>query len=622
MSNTSHSQSSSVPAFLSAIIPTNLSLSQRGISLKLPASIERYREKLPDLTDDDHRPWLIAGVGFAVGVGLVWYLYPRASSSGRKRRGSTSNSNGNLNGTSSPTKTTHNTSSIDSTASTSSVSSTSSWFGRSRRVPPIALPDSHRRPSIYKFTVDVAESTLPEGMDPELIRRIVNALLESKSDGAAGGGGVKSALPVFEPLIAHLLQQIKTAKVAGRPLLVEGGPGIGKGTALQRFVTMEGFQKPAIYLKLAGILDLRTQDQVYEAIENGIKDETADQAEEIPPPPKDAWRKAVEVALGFDPDAPTSPFTTIDDPSAPYLQFAHIAHALRLIRSRSPAGPTLIAIDDVQLLFENGVPRSDVYDDIESVLQWLLACEAEGFLDVILCGSEKSVLQSLKRCKGYEGRLSHISVEAVDDELAVKYLISVNPLIHEPSRRFNEETAATFVATFDCNLTEVEGYVKSDLNCEEAPSSSMFKLEYIRSREVAHLAQIKSYFPESAEGAMRDLVLEMITRNGILPVNILPAQKLRLAEELVERGILRWRDSRIKKRERAGSIGRSSRSVSGSSSRVPGQVRETNAWSDDLVMQDLSPSEEEEDEDRGPCLVYMNRLISRVLERWFSDQPW
>ena len=37
---------------------------------------------------------------------------------------------------------------------------------------------------------------------------------------------------------------------------------------------------------------------------------------------------------------------------------------------------------------------------------------------------------------------------------------------------------------------------------------------------------------------MRDLILEMISRNGILPVQVLSSNKLKLGEDLVERGTL------------------------------------------------------------------------------------
>ncbi|KAJ3274873.1 hypothetical protein HDU76_010678, partial [Blyttiomyces sp. JEL0837] len=53
----------------------------------------------------------------------------------------------------------------------------------------------------------------------------------------------------------------------------------------------------------------------------------------------------------------------------------------------------------------------------------------------------------------------------------------------------------------------------------------------------------------SVEEELRELFLDIIMRGGVLPVAKLDVQRMSLAENLVERNILRWRDSRIRKRE-------------------------------------------------------------------------
>jgi hypothetical protein len=79
--------------------------------------------------------------------------------------------------------------------------------------------------------------------------------------------------------------------------------------------------------------------------------------------------------------------------------FNHIAQALRLIASRSRHGPTLLVIDDIQLLFRERMPLHQLYDGIPDVFAWFMKCEAEGVLDVVFCSSEKSAVSALKRCK-------------------------------------------------------------------------------------------------------------------------------------------------------------------------------------------------------------------------------
>jgi hypothetical protein len=79
----------------------------------------------------------------------------------------------------------------------------------------------------------------------------------------------------------------------------------------------------------------------------------------------------------------------------------HVTQALRLIASRSPAGPVLLVVDDIQLLFHQRSALTEKYDAIPEVFNWLLKAETEGILDVVMCSSEKSAVGAIKRCMFY-----------------------------------------------------------------------------------------------------------------------------------------------------------------------------------------------------------------------------
>ncbi|KAJ3204951.1 hypothetical protein HDU67_009202 [Dinochytrium kinnereticum] len=395
-------------------------------------------------------------------------------------------------------------------------------------------------------TAASAAAAAVQHLDPNLVRSIVERLLDSAPleppvgafAGAVAGLSGRPAyggrhpglairedtqLPPFEKQIDHLITEIRTAKQRGKPLLVEGIPGLGKATALQKWVWEEGQQRPAIYLQLSMVLrrrhggsSLEDDEDVAAALGYGgaagggsgedFYTETETENEGVEERValsvrRDAFRKALEQALGVDSMEASmlsmtdsmlgTPTTTHpngtpldatpsnadaddddddDDASSPYgrpmdmTNLEHIAQALRLIAAKSKHGPTLFVLDDVQLLFRERAALSEKYDGIGEVFGWLLRCEREGILDCVLCSSEKSAVGGVKRLRGYDWGLALHSVDGVEDDVIIEYLLrDVNPKIKEPQRRFTEETAALFVATFNGSLLELDNYFR-DVN--------------------------------------------------------------------------------------------------------------------------------------------------------------
>ncbi|KAJ3065683.1 hypothetical protein HK102_007833 [Quaeritorhiza haematococci] len=245
-----------------------------------------------------------------------------------------------------------------------------------------------------------------------------------------------SILPSFPEQIEHLLYEFLSAKQRSFLLLVEGAPGLGKGTALNRWCTDELQRRPARYVQLSDVLrkphGASSMDEDDEEDGEYRDDSDEDEEEELPAVvPRNAWRIALERALGFT-------FTKDDPEMSPTktgtyaLPLSHIEVALRLIRPHSPCGPPLLVVDDIQLLFYRHKPLHDRYNDIEETFQWLLRMQQMDLLDVVLCSSEKSVLGALKRFRGFDWYLRFLSVDSIDDEVVINHLLNeVNPRIAE-----------------------------------------------------------------------------------------------------------------------------------------------------------------------------------------------
>ncbi|KAJ3022398.1 UNVERIFIED_CONTAM: hypothetical protein HDU68_009170 [Siphonaria sp. JEL0065] len=528
-------------------------------------------------------------------------------------------------------------------------------------------------------------------LDPAVVRAIVERLLETAVEEpptsafknaiaglsgkpAVGSGSTmavreSTGLPPFHAQIAHIVNELKSAKQRGRPVLIEGPPGLGKGTALRQYISDEGQSRPAVYLQLSNVLRKRhgssSLDEDEEEAESVAFTETDTEMEGeekvLITVKRDAWINALKNSLGFrDGDLPRDSTADAENPSlfslsedsspsrrtsllqrqlglsqAPPLEssinmrsFNHIAQSLRLIAARCKAGPVLLIIDDIQLLFRERVALTDRYDGIPEIFEWLLKCEVEGILDVTFCSSEKSAIGALKRLRGYDWAIKLHAVESVEDDTVISYLMTqVNPCIKEPSRRFTEETAALFVATFDGSLLELDNYFR-DVHCANVH-------DFIAKRERSFLRRLQRHLPSrirhslnqppnisssssannnsnnqnpllsppasarnsttitasdylnsysykqpqlSTEEELRELFLDIMMRGGILPVAQLSLARMSLVESLVERNILRWRDSRIRKREnramhqRESGKGSTAGSRSGGSSGAGGSV--------------------------------------------------
>ncbi|KAJ3412676.1 hypothetical protein HDV05_000367 [Chytridiales sp. JEL 0842] len=486
-------------------------------------------------------------------------------------------------------------------------------------------------PSIHAQYQQYAPNRTVGGLDPELVRNIAERLLDLEAPeapefafgagvvgGAAGrlsvsqhkGVTIRSAttLPPFHAQIHHLISQIRTHKQPRKPLLLEGPQGLGKGTALQQWVSEEGAQRPAVYLQLSQVLRKRhggssmEDDDEEEEGEGYFNTETETELEGLEERVRmtvrrDAWIRAVEKALGvsdeeammiplpdnhFDESASEDTYRHTTQVDLTLL--SHVAQALRLIASQSPSGPVLLVIDDIQLLFHQRLPLWEKYDGIPEVLGWLLRADQEGILDVVFCSSEKSAVGAIKRLKGFDWNLTLHSLDPVDDDTCIQYLLQdVNPIIKMASRKFTPATAALFVATFDGSLLELDNYIKDGRsniynfitkrersflrhlqrhlptrNTPPTPtptSSTLPNIPYPSTKRPSALNNFHAPYPlTTPEDELKSLFLDIVMRNGVLPVAQLEASRMKLVEALVERNILRWRDGRARRREGRGEM--------------------------------------------------------------------
>lgn len=164
---------------------------------------------------------------------------------------------------------------------------------------------------------------------------------------------------------------------------------------------------------------------------------------------------------------------------------------------------------------------------------------------VVLCCSEKSVFSALKSFGyAFEKNLVFCPVESVQDELIIKYLLTrVNDIIGSDTqgsaklrnRRFNLKSARLFVETFNGNLLELERFCESDLSLED--------FIYHRRELLIHLLQ-KYAADIPAEYDLKAVVLDMILKNGSLPVHQLTRSQLSVVEMLLEGNFVRWKVSK------------------------------------------------------------------------------
>ncbi|EGF80798.1 hypothetical protein BATDEDRAFT_88124 [Batrachochytrium dendrobatidis JAM81] len=434
------------------------------------------------------------------------------------------------------------------------------------------------------------------------------------------------SLPLFQAQQDHLINEIKSAKRPRHPLLVEGGPGIGKGASLHTFVQSQSQLRPAFYLKLDNVLSKLGVHQSFDTFQHLqtdlCNDSFSDQTvlasnTDIEQPEMsnscyiaESWRSAIETIFGLDYLRQEQLYDANGDPlNMLSASFDHITEALRLIRAKSRYGPTLLVIDNLELLF-NGLP-------------------------------------------GYDKRLRYRSVESVDDLDVIDYLLDqVNPTISK-DRQFTEETAYKFVETFEGNLTELYQYCRSTLSVSEfiAQREDSF-LQYLKEHiptnpHTQKHNSLNPYAPPVKEDAdFKDIILEMIMRNGVISLAMMDSERLNLIEVLVEKNFLRWRDARIRRRHQDRAMGLKVRRIRASSiastsidiaSEVSGETMETNVdgsseWKprplSGVYEQDMLLLEQQMDDPfaflrRGDTeLVWYNRLVGNVCERWFNENAW
>ncbi|KAI8924910.1 hypothetical protein BC831DRAFT_436257 [Entophlyctis helioformis] len=546
---------------------------------------------------------------------------------------------------------------------------------------PAAITRKHSSNRLSFIDVPVSE---PHSL---FVQRIVDFLLKpltlapsSSSSAAAAAGtlgngsvssvGTLGGLPFFQAQQEHLIAEIRHAKRARHPLLVEGGPGIGKGSALLAYVQDQALLRPAIYLKLddvlapntmsdsmvafAGIQQRAAQAAATAASELDLPDSFSDLASVAEPlsantgsllygSPSvrgnaahlvDAWTSALETAFGMDYVRQEQLYDHDGNPlDMSAVSFDHVVEALRLIRGKSRYGPTLLVIDNLQVIFNDQQESvSEIHAAFNASFQWLLYCETEGILDTIFCSSSKSVMLALKRFHGFDKRLRYRSVESVDDLDVIDYLLDqVNPTIPE-SRQFTEETAHLFVQTFDGNLAELERYCSSGLTVQDyIAQREDVLLEYIQrhipTRPQAKRASSNPYAPPVSEDSdFKDIILDMIMRNGVLSIAQMDSERLALVEVLVENNFLRWRDARVRRRERS----QPSRRRRGSfdtrsefSTETLDEIPTVTLTEQERQLQEQQMSDPFAFMQHGDTeLVWYNRLVGSVCERWFNQQAW
>ncbi|KND03771.1 uncharacterized protein SPPG_01228 [Spizellomyces punctatus DAOM BR117] len=434
-----------------------------------------------------------------------------------------------------------------------------------------------------------------QGLDKPSVKDVIDHLvkiLESAAENEASAETSEYSLPPFPAQTEHLVSEVKEAKKAGTPLLVEGAPGLGKGTALATWTTSECASRPAIYMKLAEVLNKRhggSATELDDAEQEELNDNVTTSSEAL----EDAWQLALARAFGLKGDV-ISP----DDGLEIGHLFSDISQALRLFRPASAAGPPLLVIDDIQLLFHNYLPLDDRYNGIEDAFQWLLQCESEGILDVVFCSSEKSVLAGIRRLRGFDWRLDYRCLESVEDEKVADYLMNtLNPSLKN-EQKFDNETAYHFVYNFNGNMLELRRFANQDKPLQE----------YILERESEHLAYLRSNLPSGDETNLKDIILSMILRNGCLAVHHLERHQLALVEQLVENNFLRWRDSRMKRRESREALNRYGEN--GLVTRDSDEEEEDVALRNDpFAMFARSGAE----------LAWYNQFVRTVCERWFNE---
>ena len=432
------------------------------------------------------------------------------------------------------------------------------------------------------------------------------------------------SIPLFKQQQDGIIQQIRRAKKHRHPLLVEGCPGIGKSAALLQYIHEERCQRPAIRIKLAEALHSQDKEDFILLPIGGNTTSTSNSSD-------DGFLSVVNDAFGITAIQMEQAYTADGQPilmTALSLE-NHVTDALRLVRRNG--SPCLLVIDDVHLLFSN---REPFFPSVRPIFEWLLQCESQGLLDVVLCSSSKSVLPCIKTLRGFDSRLRFRSVEPIADAAIIDYILDdLNPSLQDQQRCLSEDDAHLFVQMFDGNLQELSLLVASSLSVKE----------FVAQREAVMLEYLQNNIPSLPPGQsstttspyeprrdqkdlFREIILEMIMTNGVLALQNLDMDKLRLIELLVECNYLRWKDTAHQRRKSSASQRKRMASLSSVdafsdvSTDPPEEpfVSDTDRLVEEQLMNDpffyLRRGDTE--------LVWYNRLVGNVCEKWFSHQMW
>ncbi|KAJ1339725.1 hypothetical protein BSLG_005631 [Batrachochytrium salamandrivorans] len=152
---------------------------------------------------------------------------------------------------------------------------------------------------------------------------------------------------------------------------------------------------------------------------------------------------------------------------------------------------------------------------------------------------------------GYDKRLRYRSVESVDDLDVIDYLLDQ---VNQPFQR----SSIPFTVPQGTHSTNPHTQKHNSLN---------------------------PYAPPVKDADFKDIILEMIMRNGVISLAMMDSERLNLIEVLVEKNFLRWRDARIRRRHQDRAMGLKVRRIRASSiastsidiaSEVSGETMETN----------------------------------------------
>ncbi|KAJ1566437.1 hypothetical protein HK405_009817, partial [Cladochytrium tenue] len=188
--------------------------------------------------------------------------------------------------------------------------------------------------------------------DPQTVRMIVEKLLDMAP--------IEPPHHAFSQAIEKIINEVRAVKVPGKPLLVEGPPGLAKGTALQQYVSDEGHSQPAIYLQRSVVL--RKNHGVSSIEEDADKSYTEIETE-------------MEAEIGLASNSGDDINAVVD-----MTMLTHVAQALRIIASKSTAGPVLLVIDDTSGFCSRIECHYEKYEGIVEVFNWLLRKREQSFL--------------------------------------------------------------------------------------------------------------------------------------------------------------------------------------------------------------------------------------------------